>query len=98
MIKLIEVCELISASKSTERTYALREVYINPKHVVSLREETSYQQKFAEGSMPKGLDSRQGFTRITLDRGQTGLDIIVVGQPNIIEIKLKNNQKELLHG
>mgnify|MGYP003667172750 FL=1 len=44
------------------------------------------------------LDSRQGFTRITLDRGQTGLDIIVIGQPNIVEEKLKGDRRELLHG
>ena len=98
MIKLVEVCEVANASNSTQKSYTLREVYVNPKHVVSLREEHSYQQKLMEGEMPEGLDLRQGFTRVTLDRGQTGLDIIVVGPPHIVETKLEHNKKELLHG
>jgi len=98
MVRLIEVCEKVSASNSSQKFYTLREIYVNPKHVVSLREESSFKQKLAEGTMPEGLDSRQGFTRVTLDRGQTGLDVIVVGQPNIVETKLKGDQKELLHG
>tara|TARA_R110000824_G_scaffold1643_8_gene8174 strand:+ start:1149 stop:1445 length:297 start_codon:yes stop_codon:yes gene_type:complete len=98
MVKLVEVCETVSASNSSQRTFALREVYVNPKHVVSLREEPAYSQKLAEGKLPEGLDIRQGFTRITLDRGQTGLDIVVVGQPKVVETKLNADRKELLHG
>jgi hypothetical protein len=98
MIKLVEVCEMKNASNSSQRTYTLREIYVNPKHVVSLREELAFQHKLAEGKMPEGLDPRQGFTRITLDRGQSGLDVIVVGQPNIIESKFKGAKRELLHG
>jgi len=98
MIKLVEVYEISNASNSSQRSYTLREVYVNPKHVVSLREEHSYQQKLMEGEMPEGLDLRQGFTRITLDRGQAGLDLIVVGSPGIVETKLENDKKELLHG
>jgi len=98
MIKLVEVCEMINASSSSQRIYTLREIYVNPKHIVSLREESTFQQKLAEGKMPEGLDTRQGFTRVTLDRGQSGLDVIVVGQPSIIESKLKGVKRELLHG
>lgn len=98
MIKLVEICEKMSASNNSEKSYTLREVYVNPKHVVSLREESSFKQKLTEGNLPEGLDTRQGFTRITLDKGQIGLDIIVVGQPNIVETKLKGDRRELLHG
>ena len=98
MIKLVEVYEISNASSSSQRSYTLREVYVNPKHVVSLREASSFQQKLVESNMPEGLDPRQGFTKVTLDRGQSGLDVIVVGQPNIIESKLAGNKRELLHG
>ena len=98
MIKLVEICEVKRAASTLQKVYTLREIYVNPKHVVSLREEASFRQKLAEGNMPEGLDTRQGFTRITLDRGQSGLDVIVVGQPNIIESKLKGGKRELLHG
>ena len=98
MIKLVEVCETMSASGAAQRSYTLREIYVNPKHVVSLREASSFQRKLVESNMPEGLDMRQVFTKITLDRGQSGLDVIVVGQPSIVESKLKGNKRELLHG
>ena len=98
MIKLIEVCEIKNASSSPQKAYTLREIYVNPKHVVSLREAASFQQKLVEGKLPEGLDTRQGFTKITLDRGQFGLDVVVIGQPSIVESKLADAKRELLHG
>jgi len=98
MIKLVEVCELLKASKSAQQQFTLREIFINPKHVVSLREEPSYAQKLKEGRLPGELDSRQRFTRLTLDRGQVGLDVIVVGSANMIESKMRmNGEKHVLH-
>jgi hypothetical protein len=97
MIKLIEVCEASSASRVKKR-YLLREVYVNPKHVVSLREESGYQQKLEEGLLPDGLDVRQHFTRITLDKGHTGLEMVVVGAPHVVEERLQADRRELLHG
>lgn len=98
MIKLIEVCESLSATSTSQKIYVLREIYVNPKHVVSLREENSYKQKLTEGKLPDDLDSRQSFTRVTLDKGHSGLDVVVVGTPGVIESKLNGNKKELLHG
>jgi hypothetical protein len=98
MIKLIEVCESLRATNGSQKSYALREIYVNPKHVVSLREETSYKQKLAEGQLPNELDSRQSFTRVTLDKGNSGLDVVVVGPPGIVESKLNGDKRELLHG
>ena len=97
MIKLIEVCELVSAANTSKRKYTLREVYINPEHIVSLHEAFSYEQKLLEGMLPEGLDQRQKFTRLTLNRGTAGLDIIVVGEPNMIENDLQKERK-ILHG
>jgi len=96
MIKLVEVCELLSASK--KQAYTLREVFVNPEHVVSLREESTIRHKLLEGSLPEGLDERQQFTKVILNRGQLGLDIIVVGSPQVIESKLQRQTKELLKG
>ena len=98
MIKLVEVCETKRATSALQKTYTLREIYVNPKHVISLREASSFQQKLVEGNMPEGLDPRQGFTKLTLDRGHTGLDVIIVGQPSIVESKLAGAKRELLHG
>ena len=91
MIKLIEVCEILNASKGPDRKYTLREIYVNPEHIISLREASSYEQK-----MPEDLDPRQRFTRLMLNRGQTGSEIIVVGAPEMIEDKLR--MRGVLHG
>ena len=55
-------------------------------------------QKLQEGKLPEGLDSRQEFSRIYLNRGQVGLDIVVVGSPSLIEKELKKNYKQVLKG
>ena len=47
---------------------------------------------------PEGLREDQGFTRIYLNRGQAGLDMVVVGAADIVESKLFESQKKLLRG
>ena len=91
MIKLVEVCE---SNRYTDtgngKQYSLREVFINPGHVVCIRSDTGFKQKLKEGKLPEGIDSRQEFSRVYLNRGQVGLDIVIVGAPTFIEQKLKN--------
>jgi len=97
MIKLIEICEMLHSSNTTSQKYTLREIYINPEHIISLREEPTYKQKLLEGKLPENLDSRQEFTRIALNRGHSGLEVIIIGNPASIRSKLKK-EKEILHG
>jgi len=99
MIKLVEICELLNASNKSRQRYTLREIYVNPKHIVALRDEASFKQKLSEGVLPAELDERQQFTRVTLNKGQTGLEIIVIGAPNMIERKLLQGQQgDILFG
>ena len=98
MIQLIEVCELSTANKNSQQRFTLREVYINPKHVISLREDARFQQKLNEGLLPPDLDERQKFTRVTIDKGNAGQEIVVVGPPSTIEAKIKGGPSELLLG
>ena len=49
MIKLIEICESLRAAKASKKSYTLREIYVNPKHVISLREEIAYESNFRQG-------------------------------------------------
>jgi hypothetical protein len=98
MIQLIEVCELSTASKNVKQRFTLREVYVNPKHIISLREDANFKQKLNEGQLPEGLNGEQRFTRIAIDKGHTGLEIVVVGHPTLIETKLKGAERELLLG
>lgn len=98
MVQLVEVCELLKANKGSNQKYTLREVYVNPKHVVSLREDTGYKTKLSEGKLPGNLNDTHKFTRVTLDRGNSGSEIVVVGAPHVIEVKLKGGMRELILG
>ena len=102
LVVLTEVKERSVSARagSSERTkkYTLQEVSVNPNHVVCLREDDSMIRNLQEGLLPTGLDSRQKFTRIFLERGQGGIDLIVVGTPEQIREKISTNRKELLRG
>ena len=96
VIKFIEVYEsTMPHSNSKKRSYGLREVFVNPEQVVCIRPDDLFQQKLSEGLLPENLDARQEFTRIFLNRGQVGLDVIVVGKASLVEQKLN---KRILKG
>lgn len=96
MVKLIEV-QKNNRYTGGGQSYALREVYINPEHVVCLREDKAAKKDLNEGLMPKDLDARQEFTKVHLNRGQNGIDITVIGAPTAVENQLKTAQ-QLLKG
>ena len=51
----------------------------------------------SEGKLPDDLDARQSFTKVYVDRGQTGIDFTVIGSVEHIKEKL-NTGKQLLKG
>lgn len=84
-----------------KETYTLREVYINPEHIVCMRADEMMKRRLTEDLLPNGLDARQEFTKIYINRGQSGIDITVVGSPNIIQGKMfeaAKKNKEILKG
>lgn len=91
MVKLVEVVKELA-------TYRLREVFINPKHIVSLREDDNMKKKLNEGKLPDALDERQSFTKVILDKGISGQELIVIGNPVHVEKKLRGDKKEVLYG
>jgi len=98
-VRLIEIYESTRIhSNDSKRNFSLREVFINPDQVVCLREAPEFKQKLLEGILPKDLDKRQEFTHVYLNRGQSGLDIFIVGAPSLVEKKLTTNKKQLLKG
>ena len=101
LVTLVEVVENrsnYSGSSVANKTFSLREVSVNPNHVICLREESTMLRRLDEGNLPEGLDGRQRFTKLTLDRGQTGLDLVVVGEPSQVREKLQIFKRELLRG
>ena len=92
VVKLVEVAKMC-ADISSRSDYILREVFVNPEQVTMLREDVAMKNLLSEGRLPSELDSRMEFTRLFLN---TGMDIFVVGAPNVVESKLK--PKQVLRG
>jgi len=95
LVKLTEVCH--NAALTTKQDYTLREVFVNPEHVVMIREEDRMQQLNERGLLPDGLNVNHKFTKLTINRGHTGTEIIVVGSPKVVENSL-TKQKKLIKG
>lgn len=94
LIKLTEVHQ--NSTLTTKSEYTLREVFVNPEHVVMIREEARMQQLNEQGKLPENLSDSHRFTKLTINRGHTGTEIVVVGAPDIVEKSL--NKQQLLKG
>jgi hypothetical protein len=95
LVKLTEVCQ--NKALTTKNDYTLREVFVNPEHVIMIREESRMQSLNEQGLLPEGLKSGHQFTKLTINRGHTGTEIIVVGAPAVVENSL-NTSQQLLRG
>jgi len=95
LVKLTEVCN--NGAVTTNKLYSLREIFINPEHVVMIREEKRMKELNESGKVASGLDATHQFSKLTINRGQSGTEIVVVGAPAIIENTLQKG-KQLLRG
>jgi hypothetical protein len=97
LIRLTEVC--INGTYSTNQNYALKEIFINPDHVIMVREEARMKRLNEQGIIDGELSTNDEFSKLTINRGNSGTDIVVVGSPARIETMLnKRRKKELLRG
>jgi len=102
MIQLVEVVENTIPTRQNER-FQLREVYISPEHIIMVREERASEQAIRESVKNKHLDIPTGmkFTKLTINRGTTGHDILVLGSVDMIYEKIESakiKNKQLLRG
>tara|TARA_B100000287_G_scaffold18789_1_gene18811 strand:- start:1344 stop:1634 length:291 start_codon:yes stop_codon:yes gene_type:complete len=95
LVKLTEVCN--NGAVTTNKHYTLREVFINPEHVIMIREEKRMKELNENGMIASQLDTAHQFSKLTINRGNTGTEIVVVGSPTIIENRLQKG-KQLLRG
>ena len=95
LVKLTEVCH--NSTLTTQQTYTLREVFVNPEHVVMIREEARMRQLNEQGQLPAELNNEHRFTKLTINRGHTGTEIVVVGAPSAVEDSLTKKAR-LLRG
>ena len=96
---LVRLTEVYRNNTLTTRKedYTLREVFVNPEHVVMIREEARLKEINELTPLTEGLKQDHQFTKLTINRGHTGTEIVVVGSPDIVERHLNTN-KQLLRG
>ena len=95
LVKLTEVVN--NGAVTTGVKYTLREVMINPEHVNMIREDHRMSVLNEQGAIADGLSDEHTFSKLTINRGHSGSDIIVIGSPAIVEKQL-NKTLALLRG
>ena len=95
LVKLTEVRH--SNTLTSRNNYTLQEVFVNPEHVIMIREDARLRQINESGAIDPDLKPEHRFTKLTINRGQTGTEIVVVGSPVTVENQL-NTGKKLIRG
>tara|TARA_R100000234_G_C4997117_1_gene178487 strand:- start:757 stop:1050 length:294 start_codon:yes stop_codon:yes gene_type:complete len=95
LVKLIEIYNkrtYASGDDGRFEEYSLREVFVNPEHVVCLRENDSLKTRLSKTSLGEEIHPAEGFTKVYINRGQSGLDLDVVGDLSVIKNKLQGRK------
>ena len=95
MIKLVEVISTPRnynpQARNVESTYKLREFYVNPAFVVSIRDDESVSARHKRTPLIEGLDPTTRFSKLLISSGgasSTVTQFSVVGSPDIVNEKL----------
>ena len=91
LVKLIEVYSKNSYATNSDgrvEEFSLREVLVNPEHVVCVRENESLKSRLSNTELGQEIHPSEDFTKIYINRGQAGLDLDVVGGLSCIKKKL----------
>lgn len=81
LIKLTTIHEEIINFNSAQgqKKYVIQEIFINPFHIVSLKEDLQYVELHVKGYLPDGFSKNQKFTRIAINRGNMGEEFTAIG-------------------
>jgi hypothetical protein len=79
-----------------DRQFFAREVLVNPDHINFAREDSNIMKRLKETGSLKDLDDRAKFTRLFINRGNMGQEILVVGYIEVIFKKFSKASKTLL--
>jgi hypothetical protein len=101
LIKLLEIYEEVIHHNKAEgiKNYMIREVVINPDYIITLRNETIIEKYLRDcPSSFEGLQKDQKFTRISINKGNSGNDIIVLGNLDTIFKMFDMGTKKVIKG
>jgi hypothetical protein len=100
LVKFTEICN--NGAVTARSQFILREIFVNPEHVVMIREDNRMRELNESGAMnirgSEELNRNHRFSKLTINRGHSGTEIVVVGEPHLVESKLKTNSQQLLRG
>tara|TARA_B100000424_G_C22699892_1_gene381784 strand:+ start:315 stop:593 length:279 start_codon:yes stop_codon:yes gene_type:complete len=91
LVKFIQVNKGIVGTQTS-----LREVYLNPMHIISVTDDNHANQNLISEAVHLGLESNVRFSRVTIHEGNTTNSLIIIGTPHEIFKKIK--QKQILRG
>ena len=86
LIKLIEVQRGIRGGTAT-----LKEIYLNPHHIISVRDDTLSNQSLVSEALSLGLSQSVVFSTVTVHEGTVPRSLTIVGAPSEIYSKIKKN-------
>jgi len=90
MLKFIEVVqkalEYDGKTESCKSSFSLRETYINPDYIVSMKENTVLKQRSLDKPLIEGMDENISFTELAINMRSPGYEklVDVVGTPTEI--------------
>ena len=90
--------KLISIERAISGSYTLKEVLINPKHIVMVTDAPSWKRRLSEGVLPTGLHPETSFSRLILADSNLNREMVIIGTPTEIENKVSHTAKRLLRG
>ena len=96
LVKLIEVYSkntFASNSNGKVEEYSLREVFVNPEYVVCMRENDNLKSRLGQTKLGKEIHRSEGFTKLYINRGQSGIDLDVVGDLSVVRSKLAGGKQ-----
>ena len=102
LVKLVEIHmenthTRLGEGSTFPKDYVLKEIYINPKHIVMMRENRGMKSKISKYGISKDLHPEQEFTTLRINSGHSGVDVTVIGSLSSLQEKLNLN-KQLLKG
>lgn len=95
MVKLTEIYQ-----DSMSPNARVRQVYVNPAHVVMVREDVTFTAMLHEGRLRDlGVEPTMNFSKVSVRNGGTGnYEITVFGDTESVYEKIRSSQKSLLKG
>lgn len=97
LIKLTEVCT--NSAVTSAQNFTLREVFINPEHIIMIREDAHTKTLNANTQEYRDVEGIEGFSKLTINRGHSGTEIVVVGTPELVKKQLNLSvTQQLLQG